>query len=177
MSCTEQGLACTHAAAARRVVSEAAEEDAADAEADAEEAPVEQMTPLERIKFKYRRSYRPRSAVPSIDAFKHDAELRQHASLRQEYTYAPVDTCPSCLGVFLMGGHRGKDAVRVEFEDGAADCWLKWWLCTTCDLKVMPDGAEQGVIFSSPNTGFTEPFLFNIAYGLVANGSSLTGSS
>lgn len=177
MSCTEQGLACTHAEAARRIVSETAEGDAADAEADAEEEPPERMTRLDRIKFRYRKSHQPRSAVPSIAAFQHDAELRRHASLLQQYTYAPVEMCPSCMGVFLMGGHRGKDAARVEFEDGAADCWLKWWLCTACDLKVMPDGADQGVIFSSPNTGFTEPFLFNVAYGLVANGSSLTGSS
>lgn len=177
MSCTEQGLACTHAEAARLAVSEAAAVGAADEEADNEEEPMESMTRLEKIKFKYRKSHRPRSAVPSVAAFLHDAELRRHALLHQAYKYTPMDSCPSCGTVFLRGGHRGQDAARVEFEDGAADCWVKWWLCSFCDLKVMADGDSQGVIFSSPNTGFTEVFLFNVAYGLVANGSSLTGSA
>lgn len=149
----------------------------ADADADNEEEPVEQMRRLERIKFPYHKSHRPRSAVPSVDAFKHDAELRRHASLRKVLNYVPVECCPSCGAVFLMGGHRGKDAARVEFKDGAADSRVKWWLCVPCDLKVMPDGKAEGVILSSPNTGFTEVFLFNVAYGLVANGSSLTGSA
>lgn len=51
------------------------------------------------------------------------------------------------------------------------------WLCSSCDLNVMPDGAAQGIVFSSPNSAFTEVFLFNVAYRLVANGSSLTGSA
>lgn len=177
MSCTEQGLACTHAAAARLAVSEAEADEEDDEGDDNEEEAIDKMTRFERIKFTYRKSHRPRCAVPSVAAFKHDAELRQHALRGQKYKYEAVDTCPSCHAVFLRGGHRGVEAARVEFEDGAADCLIKWWLCTACDLKVMLDGATQGVVFSSPNTGYTEVFLFNVTYGLVANGSSLTGSA
>lgn len=177
MSCTEQGLACTHAAAARLAVSEAVADEEADADEDSDEDAIDKMTRFERIKFTYRKSYRPRCAVPSVAAFKHDAELRQHALRGQKYKYDAVESCPSCHAVFLRGGHRGVDTARVEFEDGAADCSIKWWLCTSCDLKVMLDGAAHGVVFSSPNSGYTEVFLFNLAYGLVANGSSLTGSA
>lgn len=177
LSCTEQGLACTHGECARVVVSESAAEGEADGEDDNEEEEVDRMTPLERIMFTYRRSHKPRAAVPSEAAFVHEAVLRQHALKGTRFTYKFVDTCPSCQGVFLLGGHRGIDAARVKFEDGAADCFLKWWLCTLCDLKVMPDGLAEGVIFSSGNTGFSEEFLFNVAYGLVSNGSSLSGSA
>lgn len=41
----------------------------------------------------------------------------------------------------------------------------------------MPDGLQQGVIFSSDNTGFTEVCLFNDAYGPVAKGSSFSGTA
>lgn len=41
----------------------------------------------------------------------------------------------------------------------------------------MPDGHAHVVVFSSPKTRFTEPFLFNVGYGLVGNGSSVSGSA
>lgn len=86
-------------------------------------------------------------------------------------------SAPREKAFFKDGGHGGNTAARVEFEDGATSYLFKWWLCTSCDLKVMPDGADSGVVFSTSETGFSEVFLFNLAHGLVANGSSLAGSA
>lgn len=115
LSCTEQGLACTHADAARLVVSEAAADEADGGEADNEEEQPDKMKPLERIILDIRRSHRPRSSVPSVAALKHDIELRQHASRREHMTYKPVLACLSCEAVLIRGGHRGQIAARVEF--------------------------------------------------------------
>lgn len=94
-------------------------------ESDTEEEPVEKMTRLQMMQFLYRKSRLPRSALPSVDAFKHDAELHRHALLHPVYTYKPVLHCPSCEGVFFMGGHRGQNFERVHFEDGTADALIK----------------------------------------------------
>lgn len=109
LPCTEQGLACTHAEAARIAVSEAAAGKAAEEEAVNQEEPVDRVTRLEKIKFFNRRSHLPRSAAPSVNACKHDAELGQNAFQRLRYKYKPVDACPSCKAVFLRRGHRGED--------------------------------------------------------------------
>lgn len=76
-------------------VSDAAAGKAAEEEAVNEEEPVDRMTRLEKIKFFNRRSHLPRSAVPSVNACKHHAELGRNAFQRLRYKYEPVDACAS----------------------------------------------------------------------------------
>jgi len=66
---------------------------------------------------------------------------------------------------------------RVEFDDGSAMAKVYSWRCPNCLLRVMPDGREHGLVFSSPFTAYSEAFLFELAVNLSRNGCSLRSSS
>jgi len=66
---------------------------------------------------------------------------------------------------------------RVEFDDGSVMAEVYSWRCPNCLLRVMPDGREHGLVFSSPFTAYSEAFLFELAVNLSRNGCSLRSSS
>ena len=49
---------------------------------------------------------------------------------------------------------------RIEFDDGSAMAEVYSWRCPNCLLRVMPDGREHGLVFSSPFTAYSEAYLF-----------------
>jgi len=62
---------------------------------------------------------------------------------------------------------------KVEFEDGVVPATVETWRCHQCLFRVLPDGAERGVIFHSCYTVYSEAFLFEVAVNLARNGTSL----
>lgn len=178
LTCVEQGLLCTHAKEAGTAYRAYANDSAsAEDEEDVDEDDDKGLTPLqERVK-KYNKSHKMRHAVPSAAAFEHEALLRQKAIDGVQQLYVAPRKCYCCDAPFRRVCHRGWEDGRAEFEDGAASCAVLWWVCWRCAVHVVPEGGEEGVVFTSTATAYTEPFLFLLAYGLVANGSSLSGSA
>ena len=66
---------------------------------------------------------------------------------------------------------------RIEFDDGSVMAKVYSWRCPNCLLRVMPDGREHGLVFSSPFTAYSKAFLFELAVNLSRNGCSLRSSS
>ncbi|OSX79179.1 hypothetical protein BU14_0085s0030 [Porphyra umbilicalis] len=66
---------------------------------------------------------------------------------------------------------------RIEFDDGSVMAKVYSWRCPNCLLRVMPDGREHDLVFSSPFTAYSKAFLFELAVNLSRNGCSLRSSS
>lgn len=49
------------------------------------------------------------------------------------------------------------------------------WVRGRCAVHFVPDVYEDGVVLIFTASAYTEPFLFNFSYGLVSNGSRLSG--
>lgn len=175
MSCVEQGLLCSHAAAARAAYSSFLDkqEDVSDDEEEETES-----SWRKQLVVKYQRSHRPRFAVPSLAAFATEQKLRSCALTDMPFDLKAPDFCPvpGCLRAYKLARRSGIVKAVVEFEEGAAPCDVQWWLCPRCNVKVFDDGSQYGIVFGSIETGFTEPFLFNVAAGLVANGSCMSAT-
>lgn len=176
MSCVEQGLLCSHAAAARAAYSLFL--DNQEDVSDDEEEPETPAAIRRQLALKYQRSHRPRFAVPSLVAFATEQKLRTCALTDTPFDLKAPEFCPvpGCPRAYKLARRSGIVRGAVEFEEGSAPCDVQWWLCQRCNVKVMDDGLEHGIIFGSIETGYTEPFLFNVAAGLVANGSCVSAT-
>lgn len=66
---------------------------------------------------------------------------------------------------------------RAEFEDGSIEAKVFSWRCPRCRHRVMVDGRDEGIVFSSPFSEYSEAYLFELAVNLSRNGSSLRSSA
>lgn len=177
ISCVEQGLLCSHAAAARTAYSLYLDNQAD--VSDEEEEPVTAATLRKQLAYKYQRSHVPRFAVPSLASFSTEQALRRCAMSDTPFDVRAPPFCPvpGCPRAYKLARRSGIVKGMVEFEEGSAPCDIQWWLCARCNVKVMNDGSDLGIIFGSIETGYTEPFLFNVAAGLVGNGSCVSATA
>lgn len=175
ISCVEQGLLCSHAAAARAAYSSFLDNQADVSDDDEEDT---ETSWRKELAVKYQRSHRPRFAVPSLAAFATEQKLRSCALTDTPFDLEAPKFCPvpGCLRAYKLERRSGIVKAVVEFEEGAAPCDVQWWICQRCNVKVFDDGSQHGIIFGSIETGYTEPFLFNVAAGLVSNGSCVSAT-
>ena len=119
-----------------------------------------------------------RDLVPPTAAQETRIDLMRAAASHEttlEFPAAPM--CPYCE----VGPSPNKPPIphecRIEFDDGSVTANVYSWRCQSCLLRVMPDGREHGIVFSSPFTAYSEAFLFEVAVNLSRNGCSLRSSS
>lgn len=67
--------------------------------------------------------------------------------------------------------------VNVESGEGVAHGVIYVWRCGECNYRVIPHGRDQGVVFSSSSTAYSEVFFFETAVDLSRKGSSLRSSA
>ena len=65
----------------------------------------------------------------------------------------------------------------IECGEGVAVARVEIWRCTKCEMRIIPDGRERGVVFQSASLLFCEAFLFELAVDLCRNGCSLSSSA
>jgi len=139
-------------------------------------APKEQPAPNRRKL--QPQSMLPRHAVPPSRAQLERALMVQ--CLRDpsvELVYFPATSCPFCLvgRGNESGAHRRH--VRVECGEGVAVGTLYYWRCPSCLYRVIPDGRDRGVVFTSSSTAYSEVFLFETALGMSRCGASLQATA
>jgi len=66
--------------------------------------------------------------------------------------------------------------VFVECGEGVTSGVVYTWRCHVCNYRVIPDGRDHGVVFSSSSTAFSEVFLFETGVSLSRSGRSLRHS-
>ncbi|OSX72061.1 hypothetical protein BU14_0474s0007 [Porphyra umbilicalis] len=130
------------------------------------------VMPVNRFKWKSR-SAKSRHLVPRRVAQRERAHLiRARRHKEHKIHYLAGQQCPFCrVGRSPKSPFVVKNA-KVEFEDGVVPATVETWRCHKCLLRVLPDGAERGVIFHSCYTVYSEAFLFEVAVNLARNGTS-----
>jgi len=89
--------------------------------------------------------------------------------------FPAADVCPYCK--VARESFVTPREVLVECGEGVASGMVHTWRCHECNYRVIPDGRDQGVVFSSSSTAYSEVFLFEMSVNLSRNGSSLRSSA
>lgn len=119
----------------------------------------------------------PRDLVPPNSAQQANTSLVLAASTGISVEYRAPAACPFCSCGPVQGKEPTPHYCRVEFADGSIDAKVYSWRCPRCRYRVMIDGRDEGLVFSSPFTAYSEAFLFELAVNLSRNGSSLRSSA
>lgn len=189
VSCVTAKLDCGHRAAADQAITakEAREEvdegfdpalplEEEDKECDGDDGRPAQEPLVNRFKWASR-SFGTRHFVPPDHAQRNQQALLVQAAAGgapKVYKAPPACRfCGTCRGVARVKSHH----CRIEFQDGAVDALVEAWRCPGCRFKVIPDGKEEGVIFHSSCTGFSESFLFELAVSTTRNGTALQSAA
>ena len=89
--------------------------------------------------------------------------------------FPAADKCPYCHVERLTD--RTLREVLVECGEGVASGVVYTWRCHSCNYRVIPDGRDRGIVFTSSSTAYSEVFLFEMSVNLSRNGSSLRSSA
>lgn len=108
--------------------------------------------------------------------------MRQRSSAMAATGGPPIEVVPPTICRFCRTGpgkqtKLKKNHCRIEFDDGAADTTVCTWKCPSCKYKHMSDGQELGLVFHSPNTAYSEAFLFELSVNLSRQGCALQASA
>jgi len=118
----------------------------------------------------------PRHIVPPLAAQEERATILlalQDPSITLFFPAA--DKCPYCQVERLT--NRTQREVLVECGEGVASGVVYTWRCHICNYRVIPDGRDLGIVFTSSSTAYSEVFLFEMSVNLSRNGSSLRSSA
>jgi len=118
-----------------------------------------------------------RDLVPPNSAQVEDSHLLAAATTGTIIEYEAPGQCPFCLSGKAPGQTATPHDCRVEFYDGSVGITVISWRCPSCKYRVMVNGRENGLVFASPYTAYTETFLLELAVILSRNGCTLRSSS
>lgn len=131
--------------------------------------------PVDRSKHKPC-STQPRHIVPARAAqVERAAILRCLQDTSITLFFPAAERCPYC-----RVERRSQLTLReilVECGEGVAKGVIYIWRCFECNFRVIPNGRDRGIVFTSSSTAYSEVFLFETAVSLSRNGSSLRSSA